>query len=54
MAEHPVAYANARLWFDTKLELRNIFELPLSEHYFRSGRLRRMGKSPDLKGCTRA
>jgi hypothetical protein len=31
MAEHPAAYANARPWFDTKLELRNILELPFSE-----------------------
>ena len=33
-SEHPAAYANAGLSFDTKFDLRNIIELPFNDNYF--------------------
>ncbi len=49
MAEHPAAYASARLRFDTKLELRKILELSFSEHYFSVRPFAPHGQIPRLK-----
>jgi hypothetical protein len=33
-SEHPAAYANAGLSYDTKFDLRNVLELPFNDAYF--------------------